>query len=292
MTVNYIEKITEEIPLLQQEGESLSQAIHKIVLNGGDSTRNLADILHGTWLGHPLHPLLTDIVVGAWTLGALFDVISVGDNASQWEQIADKLTAIGTAAAIPTVISGATDFSTIPKSSAGIGLAHALATNASLVMYLLSLRARKNRQRSQGLLWSALGFGLVTAGAYLGGHLVFNKRVGVNRNGPVSGPQEWTPVLAEAELPEYEPHRIEVEEKPVLLYRRGNRIYAVGAVCPHAGGPLEEGYFTGNHVQCPWHDSVFCLEDGHVVHGPSTYAVPNYEARIQNGQIEVRLLEG
>lgn len=288
MTADYITKVTEEIPLLQKQGENLAQAIHKTVINGGDATRNLADVLHGTWLGHPLHPMLTDIVVGAWTLGAIFDVLSLGDNASQWEKVADKLTAIGTIAAIPTVASGLADFSAIPKSAAGIGLTHALAADASLVMYLLSLRARKNHQRSQGFLWSALGFGLITAGAYLGGHLVFNKRVGVNRTQPVSEPQQWTPVLAEAELPEYEPKRVEVEENPVLLYRRGNQVYAVGAVCPHAGGPLEEGYFTGNRVQCPWHDSVFCLEDGHVVHGPSTYAVPNYEARIRDGQIEVR----
>jgi nitrite reductase/ring-hydroxylating ferredoxin subunit/uncharacterized membrane protein len=289
MVTNYIEKVTEEIPLLQKEGESLAQFIHKLVLQGGESTRTVADILHGIWLGHPLHPLLTDIVVGAWTLGALFDVISLSSDSSQMEEMADKLTAIGTLAAIPTAVSGVADFSTIPKSAAGVGLTHALMTDASLVMYLLSLRARKKRQRSQGLLWSALGFGLISAGAYLGGHLVFNKRVGVKRTGAVSEPQQWTPVLAEAELPEYEPKRVEVEEQPVLLYRHGARIYAVGAVCPHAGGPLEEGYFTGNRVQCPWHDSVFNLEDGQVIHGPSPYPVPGYETRIRQGQIEVRI---
>ena len=289
MLTNYIEKVTEDIPLLQKEGESLAQFIHKLVLQGGESTRTLADILHGIWLGHPLHPLLTDLVVGAWTLGALFDVMSLSRDSSQLEEMADKLTTIGTLAAIPTAVSGLADYSTIPKSAAGVGLTHALVVDASLVMYLLSLRARKKRQRGQGLLWSALGFGLISAGAYLGGHLVFNKRVGVKRTGPVSEPQKWTPVLAEEKLPEDEPKRIEVEEQPVLLYRRGATIYAVGAVCPHASGPLEEGYFTGNRVQCPWHDSVFNLENGQVIHGPSPYPVPAYETRVRKGQIEVRI---
>jgi nitrite reductase/ring-hydroxylating ferredoxin subunit len=74
----------------------------------------------------------------------------------------------------------------------------------------------------------------------------------------------------------------------VLLYRYGGTVYAISAVCSHAGGPLEEGQFDGFCVQCPWHDSVYDLRDGSVVHGPATFNQPAYRARIYNGQIEIR----
>jgi nitrite reductase/ring-hydroxylating ferredoxin subunit len=97
------------------------------------------------------------------------------------------------------------------------------------------------------------------------------------------------PALAADNLREREPRRIEVADQPVLLYRIGNQIQAIGAVCPHSGGPLEQGKFYNGCVECPWHNSVFSLADGWVIHGPSTYAITNYEARIRDGMIEVRL---
>ncbi|MBZ0302599.1 MAG: Rieske (2Fe-2S) protein [Anaerolineae bacterium] len=78
------------------------------------------------------------------------------------------------------------------------------------------------------------------------------------------------------------------ESIPVLLYREGEAIDAIGAVCSHAGGPLEDGSFADGCVECPWHNSVFDLRDGHVVHGPATFDEPHYQVRIQDGQIEVR----
>jgi nitrite reductase/ring-hydroxylating ferredoxin subunit len=94
--------------------------------------------------------------------------------------------------------------------------------------------------------------------------------------------------MAENELHEQEPRRVEVVGSPVLLYRYGGTIYATAAVCGHAGGPLEQGQFDEYCVQCPWHDSVYDLRDGSIVHGPTTYTLPKYAARIQNGQVEIR----
>lgn len=126
-------------------------------------------------------------------------------------------------------------------------------------------------------------------GAYLGGHLSYAKKVGVKNSEDATEPQDWTPALELTKIREREPRRIEVAGQPVLLYRQGNQFQAIGAVCPHAGGPLEQGKFYNGCVQCPWHDSVFALDDGRVVHGPSTYPVNHYEARIRNGMVEVRL---
>ena len=87
------------------------------------------------------------------------------------------------------------------------------------------------------------------------------------------------------------PRRVEVEGSPVLLYRYQGRVYAIGAACGHDGGALEEGTFEGYCVTCPLHQSVYDLRDGSVVHGPTTYAEPQYEVRVQQGTLEVRPVE-
>jgi nitrite reductase/ring-hydroxylating ferredoxin subunit/uncharacterized membrane protein len=289
MLAEYVKQDLDEVPVLQKQGKQLAQVVHKAVLKGGEPTRNLVDLLHGTWLGHPLHPILTDIVVGAWTLAALCDLLSLNNNSAEVEKAADNLVTIGTMAAVPTAITGLADYSTIPNPAAGTALTHALVNDISISCYVASMQARKRGDRSKGIFWSMLGFGAVTLGAYLGGHLVFGKKVGVNHTEAASEPENWLPLMSEAELPEHEPKRVEVEGQSWLLYRHNNHIYAASAVCPHAAGPLEEGEFRGRTVQCPWHDSVFDLEDGKNIHGPSTYKLPIYEARVQNGHIEVRV---
>ena len=283
-----IEDYIDNSELLQERGKQLATVLHELVLKGGQPARQVADLLHGTWLGHPLHPLLTDIVLGAWSIGALFDVISVLTRSSEAAKAADSLLTIGTIAAVPTSITGLTDFSTIPKPAASAGLAHAIAMDICLGAYLLSLRARSKGKRGQGLAWSALGMGVMTVGAYLGGHLVFGKRVGVNRLSDTDKAQSWTAVLADGQLPEHEPKEVDVEGQPVLLYRHNGDIFAVSATCPHAEGPLAKGEFNHHHVRCPWHDSVFNLADGGVVHGPSTYPLALYETRVRQGQIEIK----
>lgn len=269
--------------------DKFAHLIHDAVLRGGKPTRQIADLLHGTWLGHPLHPLLTDLVVGSWSAAAVFDLLSLVSDGDDIAQTADNLTAVGALAAVPTLISGLADYSTAPHNTRSTGLIHALANDTALVAYLLSLKARRDGNRSAGLLLSGLGFAFVTVGAYLGGHLVFNDRVGVRHVQPVDEPEDWQPVVGSEELTEAAPQRVQVGEQPILLYRKNGTIFAIGARCPHAGGPLEEGDFEDQTVQCPWHDSVFDLGNGGVVHGPATNAVPNYEVRERDGQVELRL---
>ena len=274
---------------LEELALNLAHTVHKAVLNGGNGARETADLLHGIWLGHPLHPALTDLVVGAWTLGTLFDLISLRDHNQQVERIADTLTTVGNYAALPTILSGLTDFSTIPDPAAKTALTHALFNGAGFALQVASARARHEGDRKRATSFSAVAMILMSAGAYLGGHLVYNKKVGVKQSDEATEPQEWTPTLELTKIREGEPRRVEVAGHPVLLYRARGSLWAIGAVCPHAGGPLEQGKFFDGCVQCPWHDSVFALQDGSVVHGPSTYPVQHYEVRVQNGMVEVRL---
>ncbi len=285
--------VLKSAPALRENGISLARAVHDAVLNGGSTTRMVADLLHGTWLGHPLHPVLTDVTIGAWSLGTFFDLLSLVNGSEEAETTADSLTRLGNLSALPTALAGLADYSAIPRHAADTGLTHAALNGLAYGCYLASAQARGNGTRDRAIALSTIGATLMLASAYLGGHMVYDQRVGVNHAIRAGGPKEWTPVLALDELPQGRPQRIMVENSPVLLYRGRDRVMAIGAICAHAGGPLEEGdiYENGHgaHVQCPWHDSVFDLEDGSVVHGPSTYAVPAYDTRVRDGRIELRL---
>jgi nitrite reductase/ring-hydroxylating ferredoxin subunit/uncharacterized membrane protein len=284
-----VDQAIEGVPGLREGGQSVARALHQAVLAGGPPTRRLADLLHGVWLGHPLHPVLTDIVVGAWVLGSLFDFLAArGGRNRRLERAADMLVELGTVAAVPTALTGLTDFSAAPRGAMAPAAAHGLLNSAALVSYVGSIAARRAGNRGLGVFFSGLGLAIATLSAYLGGHLVFAKRVGTNHSQPGQQPEKWTPVMAEEALKEGEPRCVEVEGTAVLLYRQANKVYAIGAICGHAGGPLHEGKFDGLTVQCPWHDSVYDLRDGTVIHGPSTYQVPPFEAQIRQGQIRLR----
>ncbi len=188
-----LSRYVEQASALQKPGQQLARTIHKWVLQGGEPVRRLADLLHGTWLGHPLHPVLTDVVVGAWSLGALFDLISLRSPSRRTRQAADTLTAVGIVAALPTAPSGVADFSTIPQSAAGTGLARP-PVKASLGTFILSLWARKKRRRGQGL-FCCPGAGSDYSGGLSRRASCFGKRVGVNRSErlsqPKPGPRSW-----------------------------------------------------------------------------------------------------
>lgn len=283
-----VNDLMDSVPELETYGSEIKQTLHQAVLDGGEETRNIVDVLHGTWLGHPLHPMLTDITIGAWTLGALFDVFSLFGGKGM-RDAADALHGIGTASAAATGITGLADYSTIPNPAVKEGAMHGLMNIVAFVLNLFSSKARRSGSRFAGMILSLTGLGISGVAAWLGGELVFRQRVGVNHAKRVTGPTDWTNALTVDELGQETPRRVEVAGKPVLLYRRGEDIYAIGAVCSHAGAPLEEGKFDGTCVQCPWHDSVFDLRDGSIVHGPATYAEPDYETRIYDGNVQVRV---
>jgi nitrite reductase/ring-hydroxylating ferredoxin subunit/uncharacterized membrane protein len=283
MLTQYLDNLLTRLPI-QKPAETVAKTLHQAILSGGKPVRQAVDLLHGTWLGHPIHPALTDVVIGAWGMGGLLDFI----GGRRTRKAADTLTEVGVISAIPTAVTGLADFSGIKKSAAGAGLSHALMNTIALVFYLFSVRARRQGQRRQGVFLSAFGLGIATMSAYVGGHLVFGKKVGVDHSQATADLPEWRPVMDADDLRAGSPKRITVDGTDIALFRRGNQVYAVNAVCPHAGGPLDEGQVEGETVQCPWHDSVFNLADGSIVHGPTAFPVACYAARRRNGKIEIR----
>jgi nitrite reductase/ring-hydroxylating ferredoxin subunit/uncharacterized membrane protein len=282
------EKAMEQLTPVADAGTKVSLVIHDVFLSS-EGTRYIADFLHGTWLGHPLHPVLTDITIGAWAMAGIFDAAGAITDSDELRKVGDHLTTAGTISAIPTAITGLTDYSTFPEPSAAPATLHAMLNTINFGFYIASVRARRRGDHSRGVLYSTIGLGLTAVSAWLGGKLVYTYKVGVDHSDKFEKPERWTTVLDASSLPMRTPKRVEYDGKPVLIYREGAEVYAIGATCSHAGGPLNEGKFSRGCVECPWHQSVFNLENGHVVHGPATHPQPGFEARIESGKVQIRL---
>jgi nitrite reductase/ring-hydroxylating ferredoxin subunit len=144
------------------------------------------------------------------------------------------------------------------------------------------------KSRTAGRIVSALGYALVSYSAHLGGKLVYEHRVGVDRAAGAALPEDFVPVLAEQDLAEATPTKATHEGTPILLVRRGTKIYALAETCSHFSGPLSEGKLDGDSIVCPYHASRFALSDGRVLDGPAVHPQPCLEVRTRDGQIEVR----
>jgi nitrite reductase/ring-hydroxylating ferredoxin subunit/uncharacterized membrane protein len=274
---------------LEPIADRLQPAIAGALGPDGSIGPKVADILHGTWLGHPLHVVLTDVPLGSWTAAAVFDVLEEKTGSRAIGRGADAAIALGLVGAAGAAITGLADWSKIGGGQPRrIGLAHGLLNATATACYAMSLCLRSVHSRSTGRRLAFLGLVVSSVAAYLGGHLVFKERIGVDHTADYSPPKDFVPVLGEAELRENELRRVQADGMPVLLVRRGERIYAIAETCAHLGGPLSEGNLEDATVRCPWHGSRFSLDDGRVLEGPSVHAQPVLEVRVRDGQIEVR----
>lgn len=246
----------------------------------------LIDALHGTWLGHPLHPALTDVPVGCWTASVVLDAASaLGGRGEGPRGAADAVSAVGVAGALLAATAGAADWSRSGTTGSRVGLVHAALNLGATGLAVAGLVSRR-RRRARLLRLAGLLVG--TGGAWLGGKLVYGESLGVDHTAWQDPPEEWTDVLGIDELPEGRLTRAVADGLPVVLLRRGDEILALGEECSHLGGPLSEGGLEGDVVTCPWHGSRFSLRDGRVVHGPATFRQPCLQARVRAGRVEVR----
>jgi nitrite reductase/ring-hydroxylating ferredoxin subunit len=157
-----------------------------------------------------------------------------------------------------------------------------------MALFGASLLARRRKARVAGRSLAALGYAVSVAAARLGGNLVYEQKIGIDHSDPKKLPDKFTPVLSESNLPDGKPIRVDHNGTPILLVRCVSQIYALAETCSHLGGPLSEGKLDGEIIRCPWHGSRFSIRDGRVIDGPAVHPQPCLEARIRNGQIEVR----
>jgi nitrite reductase/ring-hydroxylating ferredoxin subunit/uncharacterized membrane protein len=271
---------------LDHLSDTLQQWVRELVKAQDPIAGQVKDFLHGTWLGHPLHPVLTDVPIGAWASTAVLDMVGQ-------ENAADATLAIGLLAALPTALSGAADWSETGSQQRRTGLVHGLLNVVAVSCFSGSLVARRGDRRGLGLLLSAAGLAIASVSAWLGGDLVYRLGTAVSRDAWLPAVTDFHPLMPLDQLPEGKltgaEVQVEGESQRVVLLRRGGDVLAVSATCTHEGGPLDEGELTGEDcVVCPWHGSQFDLRSGGVRHGPASAPVPAFDVRIQAGTIEVR----
>lgn len=133
------------------------------------SSSRRRELLQGDWLGHALHPLMTDLPVGFWTSSMVLDLA----GGRQMRPASQRLVGLGLASAVPTAVTGLAEWGSAGQREQRVGVVHAAANAAATVLYAKSFGARRMGHRGRGIWLGLLGAGVATAGGYLGGHLAF-----------------------------------------------------------------------------------------------------------------------
>lgn len=245
--------------------------------------RPVKNALNGTWFGHPVHPVMTDVGIGAMTMAAILDL-------SGQDTPADLAVATGMAGMVASAATGAADAVDAYGEPQLYATVHATLMVGSLAAYLASMALRLGPRggRPVARLLAVAGYGAMTAGAYLGGDLTYRFGNQVNRHAFRPGGSKWK-ALDVQDVPENTLVKAMLGSEPLVLFRDRETIHALHARCAHAGGPLNQGALVGDCVECPWHGSRFRLRDGRVMRGPAVYDQPAYEVRAVDGGLEARL---
>ena len=271
--------------------EGLQKAVQKTYGSMGERGHKIENALHGTWFGQPLHVALTDVPIGSWIAAMVFDVLETVSGRDEFGTAADACIGVGLVGAAGAALTGLTDWQAVDPPARRVGLVHALLNVSAVGLFTTAfLRRRDSRGARKAL--AAVGYGVALTAAHLGGDLVYEHRIGVDHSQSEQLPDDFVAVIAESDVPDDKPVRAEHNGKSILLVRRLNRIWAINETCSHLGGPLSEGKLEGNTIECPWHGSVFSLEDGSVLNGPAVHPEACLETRVRNGQIEVRRRRG
>jgi nitrite reductase/ring-hydroxylating ferredoxin subunit/uncharacterized membrane protein len=277
-------------PLVQAQGVwadpfgKLMQAIFRTIFK---PIPWLKDFLHGTWLGHPLHPLLTDVPIGAFTVALLFDLFGLRDAAS-------ATIAFGILAMLATAVAGYVDYIDIdmdgpPRRYASV---HQTLMLLSLICYFVSGGIRYGQFGTRDTIevpLAVVAYVLLAAGAYLGGDIVFNFGMQVDRHAWRDIDDKWR-ALDITEVPEGKPTKAKAGGQTLVVVRRGEGLFALHDICSHQGCSLSEGKLVdeGRRIECGCHGSRFEVADGSLNRGPAVYGQPAYEVRRSEGKLEVR----
>lgn len=245
------------------------------------------DVLHGLPIGHPLHPVLVQVPIGAWLSSAVLDVVPGHRRGAR------LLIGVGVLAAAPASWAGWVDWAEQHADQKRTGLVHAMSTAVAVGLYAQSWVQRGRGRTALGKVLGMAGLCAAGAGGMLGGHLAFRQAAGPNKAEPVPHLLEdtWQTVGSVQDFPVGEAVRRQLGEVPLLVVRQtGGDIHVLADRCSHLSGPLSEGTVAEGCVQCPWHGSVFRLVDGANVRGPATAPQPSFQVRVDEaGTVQVRL---
>jgi nitrite reductase/ring-hydroxylating ferredoxin subunit/uncharacterized membrane protein len=262
-------------------GEWIQQKILNPILN---RVRPLKDFLNGTWLGHSVHAMVTDVPVGAFTLAIVLDILNVRAGA-------DVAIAVGILGMLAAMLAGWADYAdTDVPPQRGYATVHQILMIVALILYIVSFYGRTGAvttDRGGPIALSIIGYVILAVAAYIGGEVVYGRGNMVDHNAFRSFGEKWQQ-LDVSDVAENKPTKAKAGGQTLLLVRRGPRVYAMHDVCAHAGCSLSEGKVVGDAIECGCHGSRYDLGSGHVVQGPSTFDQPLYEVRETQGKLEAR----
>lgn len=244
------------------------------------------DVLHGRWLGHPVHPLMVQLPMGSWMSAAVLDFIPGQQRAAR------VLVGAGLVAALPAAVAGWTDWAELRRPQMRVGLVHAACNAAGIALYATSFAARTRGRFARGRGWALAGLSAVSIGGAIGGHMAFRQAAGANHAEDVPdivGPG-WHPLGDLSDFPVGTPVRGHVRDEPVVVvHEASGSIRVLADRCSHMGGRLSEGNLADGCIRCPWHGSSFRLADGWNTVGPATAPQPAFETRTVGTRVEARL---
>ena len=258
----------------------------------GSPGKLLQDFLNGSWLGHSLHAVLVDVVVGGSTATLLLDILRVFFGIDGLETATTWVVGLSGLSALGAILSGLTDYKdTAPDSEErDVTGMHGLINIVATIGFAISFFQRLADAHDAAFWVLLVSYLVLSVGAYIGGHVVFKYGYMVNHNAFNKGKRAdaFTPVVALVEVPEETPTKVMFGSTAIMLVRRADVVYALKETCSHAAGPLSEGELKGDTITCPWHFSTFRLADGAVVHGPAGSRQPSYRTRVADGMIELQ----
>jgi nitrite reductase/ring-hydroxylating ferredoxin subunit/uncharacterized membrane protein len=280
-----VDRFTEPVEradMLDAPSEALDKVVASAIPHGP-----VKDLLSGVAVGHPLHPALVTVPIGAFTGAVVLDLTGREQSAAR------TLVGLGLLSSVPTALAGLSDWSDTRGAERRVGFTHLTLNVTGLGIIAASWFSRRKHPGTgvfdtHGPWLTLTGFGVLGVSAWLGGHLSYAMGVGVDTTAFQRPPKEWTDAVAEDQLVEGQPIAATVGAIPVLLVRTSGRIHALGDRCTHRGGPLHEGRLEDGCIECPWHASRFALEDGAVVRGPATRPAPVFETRVIDGRVQIR----
>lgn len=245
--------------------------------------RAVKNALSGVWLGHRLHPMLTDAVIGTWASAGLLDAFGGPDD----QRAAQRLVGAGLLATVPTAAAGLSDYSDLYDHGRRVAFVHLMAADVAAILQLASFVSRRSGRVRRGQLLSLAALGVLGAAGYLGGHLSQVLGVGVDHTAFDEGPKEWENVGVAADEVTAAPRVVTAGGHEVVVARIDGRLVALANRCSHAGWPIADGEVADGCITCPHHGSVFRMADGAVVRGPAAAPQLRYRVRERGGQVEI-----
>lgn len=286
-------RASERLTWLDGPSYRLEHGIALVFTVFGGASDRVRNALNGTYVGHPVHPILTAVPIGAWTAAVLLDAVdTLSPRPPGFREAAQLTVGLGVAGSVASAVTGLADWQYTHDETRRAGLVHGIVNTAALGLCAASWRDRRRGGHRRARLYSGLGYGLSVAGSFLGGNLVFRHQIGVDHSTNELGPPDFLPVLPVSELEAGQPRRVVAEGVGIVLVRDGTQIHALGERCPHLGAPMVDGWLYRGELVCPWHGSCFALADGAATRGPASAPLPTYQVRQRAGRIEVRRRPG